>query len=336
MQRCAWLGPVVVTIACSSNPEPSAASSKRTQSAPAPAAEPPVTKEASDAPPTKAPVPEASDPIDQGRTVAPGEAYETPTIEIEPGPAGPVVTIEVTRKANLLPPKGTVKFSTEPYNLHAPIRSETVDEADIMGTGWAVDLDGDGKTTSTFPVACDAGRGKIGSLALEPVNDGSVIDYHDASGKPRVRQFPGGGAWLMQFAPCDGDIVSVGISPKDEPFEFIEVPSPALGVVVFEASEEPTRTSTWKVDESALDEAALSVEFHTAAIFEAVTGPDAGWHAITYALVPLPRQAASHEVQLQLSAGGGKPGRSMVAAILNEGGSDHDRVRGTPAIVPIP
>jgi hypothetical protein len=165
-------------------------------------------------------------------TAEPGNAYGQVLIQTRSeAEGGHVAELTIVRDDGAKAHTGTVRYTAEPYVLVAEAKAK-LEEANLLGSGIAFDLDGDGKTTSAIASRCDGDAAVLAlqpSRRLEPVTvlteavarfdygkDGSRLLSNDASGG-------------VLYAPC-GDTLIFGLDPKG-PQSFHTVASPSVFAV---------------------------------------------------------------------------------------------------------
>jgi hypothetical protein len=290
---------------------------------PAPAPEPPaeVTGEATEPPAEVATEPPA---LEQGWSG--DDPFEPPAIQVD----GDRVTVTLTRRAGVTLPAGRVPYTAEPYNLIGePGADDTVVEADILGTGLALDLDGDGDTGDAIAVACDEGVISAAGATVPPLADrGDQVRTYT---REHIARIGDEGAWVVSYSPCEAGPAQVGLSPADRPIEILHTDGPALQVMVFAPAAAPALPEPVELRVSA-DGVALATRTHTGLAYEPIFGDQPGWAAMHWVMVPV-RDTGRQSFSFTLPAADGP---RMVIATVNLGTDTDRRWRMKPAAAPIP
>lgn len=166
-------------------------------------------------------------------TAEPGNAYGQVLIQTRSeAEGGHVAELTIVRDDGAKAHTGTVRYTAEPYVLVAEAKA-TLEEANLLGSGIAFDLDGDGKTTSAIASKCD---GDVVVLGTEPARrvEPSItltdavarFDY----GKDGSRLFANASSGALLYAPCSESLVTIGLDPRG-PLAFQTVASPSVFAV---------------------------------------------------------------------------------------------------------
>ncbi len=185
--------------------------------------------------------PEDDDPKPAGDP--PVEAFED-LVAAEPGQAYGQVLVQtrsednhiaeltIVRAEGVKARAGSVHFTAEPRVVVASGQTN-IDEANVLGTGLAVDIDGDGKTTSKIRTKCDGAAAILQTkppLRLEPVTELSEAVARFDYGENDARVLAAEHAGAVLYAPCDKRTLILGLDPA-APLKMHEVASPAAFVV---------------------------------------------------------------------------------------------------------
>lgn len=179
------------------------------------------------APASKPPLPEAR---------SPGRGFRAPVVEAVRITTTTEVEVRLTRADDARPWSGPVRYTAEPFTVTGAPHKGHVREKNVLGSGRAFDLNGDGDVRDRFKASCSDGAFQLGkTLRLEPVMGGPAVartyDY-GSSEAPRQGSVREGGVGTMLYLPCaDDGTVSLGWGPG--PIEVREIPGPALMVLAF-------------------------------------------------------------------------------------------------------
>lgn len=272
------------------------------------------------------PVAEQGKATDASKHAWSGEnPFEVPAIAVN----GNAITITLTRKPDVALPAGRVPYTAETYTVSAKPRGDRVTEADVLGTGLALDLNGDGDTKDQVPVACKSGVIIAGDARVAPLGDakGEVLTY----GSDRIGRIGEAGAAIVSYAPCTRSHVTVGLSPATKPIETIHSNGPVLQVLVFSPADSPMpqapmdmRLSTGGAD--------LDLQVHAGLVFEPIFGNEPAWASMHWVMAPL-EDAASQTFELTLPD---TANARLVVARVNLSAAEGTRRRMQPAAMPIP
>lgn len=234
-----------------------------------------------------------------------------------------IAELTIVRAEGVKPRRGPVRYTAEPRVVVAKAKTK-LDESNVFGTGIAVDVDGDGKTTSKISTKCEEGVAVLGTkppLRLEAVTvlSDAVARFDYGANDARVLVNEVAGAVL--YAPCDTGTMIFGVNPS-APLKMHKVPSPAVFVVYrveVDSIDADDPFTLQKVDagETAVEHdlypfREVSVEGDTVKIYAA--------HLVVFALDPAP---ALQHVSLEIA--GEKP--EFVTASVNEVDGDGHRIR---------
>lgn len=234
-----------------------------------------------------------------------------------------IAELTIVRAEGVKPRGGSVRYTAEPRVVVAKARTK-LDESNVLGSGIAVDVDGDGKTTSKISTKCDEGVAVLGTkppLRLEAVTVLSDAVARFDYGENEARVLVNAGAGAVLYAPCDTGTMIFGVNPTG-PLKMLKVPSPAVFVVYrvevdsmdaddpftlqkVDAGDVPVEHELYPFRE-------VSVEGDTVKIYAA--------HLVVFALDPAP---ALQHVSLEIA--GQKP--EFVTASVNEVDGDGHRIR---------
>ena len=249
--------------------------------------------------------------------LAPGQGFRAPTVEAVRITTTTEVRVMLQRADDVAPWSGPVRYTAEPFTITGRPQKGFVRERNVLGSGRAFDLDGDGDTKDRFPAACDGEAFGLGDARLRAVMSGPPLarryDYADALvalGQP--------GTTGMLYLPCTDDGVSLGFSP--EPIAVREIPGPALMVLAFGNPSAPPKIPTDGVTRIPASEGLADQRFDVE-VFEPVTeGPL--WYAVAGAMVQLDAQASEQSVRVFVEGD-----VEAVQIAINEGKDGVDRVR---------
>ena len=235
--------------------------------------------------------------------------YPAPDLQVfggRPGSRG--VTIRVAPLRDAVVPTASVPFTVEPWVLAVRLPPAVLAERDVLGTGLALDLDGDGKRTGRWPLHCAAGIWQVGPWALQPL--GTRLPAELPRLGPR-------GAAVIQHTPCSEAGVVVGLDPPDRAAGRVReiLPGPLLQISVVEQrtpKEEPRLSMTgFHLDSKAFQPP------RTFDVRSFVAEPKPGWVHVRLVLVPMPTAGAQVDLRIE-GAGEG----SVSAMVITSPGPD--------------
>lgn len=215
---------------------------------------------------------------------------------------------------------GVVKYTAEPLNIAGRVAGPALLEADLLGSGLAFDLDGDGSTTGTVPVACDGDVAVVGDVRLSPVmqlGETATWRYRDGDHAARLGAK---GAHAMLYTACSASsVATVGLAPAGASIDVLEIASPALQLLVFEAAGSADAAPTFSLETAAADARTFAAN-----VFEPVVTPSPSWHSARWLMAPLDREALEQTVTVSIR---GPSAVRMIVASINQAGAGFDRVR---------
>ncbi|MEM6289776.1 MAG: hypothetical protein AAGA54_00880 [Myxococcota bacterium] len=274
--------------------------------------------------PAKMPVGHGEPPspsLDDLTVASPGHAYGQVLIQTR-SESVHLAELTVVRAERKKAQTGTVTYTAEPRVI-VGTPAVTLEESDLLGSGIALDIDGDGKTSSSIKTRCDAGTAVLATTPprrLEPVleltDDVARFIYGEAGS--RVLSAPSAGA--VMYAPCDKGLI-VGLDPT-APLRFFETPSPSVFIVYrakvdsFDA-EDPFTLQALNAGEDELP--------HELYSFREVNTKDGEAQIFAAHLVVAAIDPAAALQQLSLKIAGEKP--EFVTASINEVDADGNRIR---------
>ncbi len=138
----------------------------------------------------------------------------------------------LVRAEGVKPHSGAVRYTAEPRVVVAGAKV-TLDESNLLGSGVAVDIDGDGATVSKIKSSCESGTSVLKTdppIRFEPVTELTDAVARFDYGKDDARILSNDKAGALVYAPCDSGRIVLGLDPS-APLKLHEVPSPAVFVV---------------------------------------------------------------------------------------------------------
>lgn len=252
-----------------------------------------------------------------------GAAFEAPLVELERYRDGNVrVSIEVRRTRSVRPWSGSVRYTAEPIDITGPLRGGVIDESDVLGSGFAFDLDGDGATDDRLAAKCDGGSLMLGSTTLEPVMSASAEEatwvYRDPKGGFLGQRLGAAGATAMLYLPCTEALVVLGIGA--DPFVPLSVTGPLLSVQLF-ASGDPGAGPKFEFKRTSVDGKPVESEGFEMAVFEPLINEPA-WFGGRGLMLMLDPSARAQTIVVDVT------GVVDVASIsINEANEGFERVR---------
>ncbi len=252
----------------------------------------------------------------------PGKAYGQVMVQTR-SETDHIAELTIVRAEGVKARSGMVKYTAEPRVLVAK-GSLDIDESNLLGSGLALDIDGDGKTTSKLRSKCEGAAAVIQTkppVRLDPVTELSedVARFDYGADASRILSRDDAGAVL--YAPCDAGRIVLGFDPK-APLKMHSVASPSV-FVVYRAevdtidAEDPFSLKSLDAGESPLEHELypfreVSVEDGTVKIYAA--------HLIVFALDAVP---PLQHVAVTIS--GQQP--EFATASINEVDADGHRIR---------
>lgn len=251
-----------------------------------------------------------------------GAAFRAPMVEIERHDGEVRVSVEVGRAHNKRPWSGTVQYTAEPIDITGRIEGGYIEEKNVLGSGLAFDLDGDGSTEGRLEARCDGARLIIGDVSLDPAmtihETFASWVYRDSKGGFLGRRFGTKGATAMLYTPCSTESVVLGLGA--EPFEPKSVPGPLLTVQIFAAGE-PAAGPTFAVKRVAVDGKPVEAESFEFAAFEPLVDEPAWFGGYGLAL-PLDPNARAQSVVVDITGS-----VDVTSVAINEANEGFDRAR---------
>ncbi|MGH1342585.1 MAG: hypothetical protein ACRBN8_13575 [Nannocystales bacterium] len=252
----------------------------------------------------------------------PGQAYGQVLVQAR-SEENHIAELTVVRAEGVKARSGSVRYTAEPRVVVAKAKT-IVHEANLLGTGISIDIDGDGKTNAKIPTKCDGGAAVLETqppLRLEPVTELSDAVARFDYGKADAHVLANEGAGALLYAPCDKQTLILGLDPSG-PLKMHEVPSPAAFVVYRVAvesaeTEDPftlqkVNSGETEVEHDLYSFREVSVEADEVKVYAA--------HLVVFALDPEP---ALQHVTLEIA--GEKP--EFITASVNEVDGDGQRIR---------
>lgn len=262
----------------------------------------------------------------------PGAAFNPLVIDTVARPDGYDVRITVSLRPGTSPRPGVVRYTAEPLTFSVEVRERQVEERDILGTGLAYDLNGDGDTEDRVSVACDGDSAIVDGHRLRPsMTPGDVALFRYADRPVRLGD---AGAHAMLYAPCKaGSPVTFGLSDPSRPIDVATVGAPALQILIVEAGK-PGTAPGFDVTEIARAGAAVDADVHLSHIHEPLTTSTPAWHLARWFMLPLDPQAPSQQISVRVLAE--RAASRLVIASIQESAEDADRARSNARASALP
>lgn len=252
----------------------------------------------------------------------PGQAYGQVMIKTN-STENHLAELTLVRAEGVKPHAGSVRYTAEPRVIVAPAKA-TLDEASLLGTGIAADVDGDGNTTSKIKTTCDAGTAVLETkddIRFEPVTALTDAVARFDYGEDDARILSNASAGALMYAPCDSGNIVIGLDPS-APLKVHEVPSPAVFVVYRAPVDSLDAEDPFKLEKIAAGEndvehqrysfREVNVEGDEVKIFAA--------HLVVFGI-----DAAPPLQHLAVEISGAKP--EFITASINEVDADGKRIR---------
>lgn len=233
----------------------------------------------------------------------------------------------ISRPKSLALPRKKVPFTTEPFTLTVRPEMDVVVERNILGTGLAMDLDGDGRTTGRLKASCRPdGSVVLADNTLWPLGF-PIARYRDDKNAPRSVRLGPKGAHALLYTPCQKNRpITVGLSPASQPIVIVEVDSPALQILVFQQAGSPKAQSTIRIVSPSLNGKPLSGSLiYHAKLYDRLFGKPE-WIHVTWLMVPLSRTEPENKIRFTIT-GHGPDARAAVMAQLNFSRDGSSRTR---------
>jgi hypothetical protein len=267
--------------------------------------------------------------------------FEQPEISVVTQDGHAEVTVTLKPVEGAQHPTGKVPFTAEPYSIVVSPTSGTV-EYDLFGSGLAMDLDGNGETSDMISVECFAGGVlHLGGTPVRPFVDELVPgswrgNYHNPDGTERVARIGAKGAYVALYTPCRPERpTSLGLAPARTKMPVVEVPGPALQLLVLEEVFVPSKQPTVTISKLAMDGRPVRKPFAAVShAYEPVFDQRPLWHGVVWRMISLGETSKPHSITAQLSAKG-EPRRRMIVAILNTSPTPGVRERAVFASAPV-
>ncbi len=233
------------------------------------------------------------------------------------------VTVTLQRAEDAAPWSGPVRYTAEPFTVTGKPSKGFVRERNVLGSGRAFDLNGDGDTKDRLKAGCDGEAFTLGKeLRLDPVMGGPDFlrryAYADDGGRSRISTVADGGVASMLYLPCSDAGVSVGWAP--EAMEVREIPGPALMVLAFGNPALPPSIPADGVSRTPAAEGLADQRFDVE-VYEAVADTP-HWYVVAGAMVQLDAQASEQKVRVFIEGD-----VEAVQIAINEGKEGVDRAR---------
>ncbi|MBL4685236.1 MAG: hypothetical protein JKY37_11645 [Nannocystaceae bacterium] len=286
------------------------------------AATPARSSEVRSAPPAAEVKPKAQEETDAEATEA-GAAFEPPQLSVARVQDSTEITVVLNKRPGIRAWSGPVAYTAEPFTVTG-LAGRKLQERDVLSSGRAFDLNGDGDTKDSFAVACDDGVVTLGGeFRLPPVMAGSgntrTWSYRDADGNLRQDQLTATGVSAMLYLPCaDGQSVTIGWGPK--PLELREIAGPAMMVLAFGDAKTPPTLSKTAVSREPASEGLVEQPFSLEAFEQVADTPK--WYAIAGTMVQLDGRAAQQTVRVVVQGD-----VEHVVIAINEGRTGVERAR---------
>ncbi|MCB9545127.1 MAG: hypothetical protein H6706_04455 [Myxococcales bacterium] len=226
------------------------------------------------------------------------------------------MTIAFAARPGVKVPTGPVSFTAEPVALAGVKRPAWLEERNVLGSGRALDLDGDGKKTGRWPLGCLGPDLLVGETVVAGLG-GEPFRY-----PPAMARLGAGGVVL--YGRC-GSHVSLGFGPG--PVAVETMPGPLLQVSVAARAGAALSVRGWKLNNEPINRLRVA----EVQAYEVVEGDQAEWLTVWWVLIPVPA-TGSHLVDFVVEG----EGAGMVAAGINVAPAPGARWRGPFGGKPLP
>lgn len=274
-------------------------------------------KPQSDAEPTE----EAEDPSTL-EVAAPGKAFGQVLIQTS---AEDVFAAELTivRDEGVKAREGKFSYTAEPAVIVAT-PEVTVSEANMLGSGLAVDLDDDGKTTSKIKTDCDAGV--VVLKTKPPTRIEAVTEFTDdvvrfAYGDKGSRLASTRSAGAVLYSPCDKGL-TFGLDPK-KPIALQEAVSPSVFMVYRRKVEAAADPDPFKLESIKSGEDDVPFTVHSFREYDLTKGDTPEIFAANLVVFAIDPHAMMQHLTVKIS--GERP--DFITASINEVDAQGQRIR---------
>lgn len=252
----------------------------------------------------------------------PGEAYGQVMIKTN-STENHLAELTLVRAEGVKPHAGSVRYTAEPRVVVAKAKT-TLDESNLLGTGIAVDIDGDGKPTSKIKTRCESGTAVLETkepARFEPVTALTEAVARFDYGADDARILSNGTAGALMYAPCDSGNIVLGLDPA-APLKVHEVPSPAVFVVYRAQVDSIDAEDPFKLEKIAAGENDVKHERYS---FREINVEGDEVKVFAAHLVVFGIDAAPPLQHLAVEISGAKP--EFITASINEVDADGKRIR---------
>lgn len=252
----------------------------------------------------------------------PGQAYGQVMIKTR-STDNHLAELTVVRAKGVKPHAGAVRYTAEPRVVVAKAQTK-LDESNLLGTGIAIDIDGDGKTASTIASTCEADTAVLQTkdpVRFEPVTVLTEAVARFDYGPDDARIMSNGKVGALMYAPCDSGNIVLGLDPA-APLEIHSVPSPAVFVVYRAPVDSIDAEDPFTLEKIAAGEDAVK---HQRYSFREVNVEGDEVKVFAAHLVVFGLDAAPPLQHLAVEISGAKP--EFITASINEVDADGKRIR---------
>ena len=250
---------------------------------------------------------------------APQHPFQAPRISEEIVTGSRWITVVVEPPQSTGPEyKTDVYFTAEPILVVSTEAHTELKEADVAGSGLAMDLNGDGDREDVLPTSCEGKRLTIGGTTLRPLMTSQQMQYTEQT----IGRIGEKGAHVIQYTAC-GPFLALGLAPASHPIEQQHLQGPMVQISVAQPQSGPRdlptlRTSRWTLDGKPMSPSVAQVKS-----FEPGEQKTPTWVHVHWATLSIP-VGGRHTIRFLLDG----PGEAAISAGVNVAPAPGRRWRG--------
>lgn len=234
-----------------------------------------------------------------------------------------VAELTIVRDEGVKARTGRVRYTAEP-NVLLAVGKATVSEANFVGSGLAVDLDGDGKTKSKIKTRCEEGVVVLETkppTRIEAVTEFTedVVRFVYGDGGSRLASTDRAGAVL--YSPCDKGL-TFGLDPA-KPLTLLETGSPSVFLVYRGKIDAASDADPFALESIKVGEEELAHTVHPFREYHLTKGDTPEIFAANLVVFEIDALAALQHITVKIS--GERP--EFITASINEVDADGHRIR---------
>jgi hypothetical protein len=249
-----------------------------------------------------------------------------PTLSVKTKATSAQITVSISKQSVFGLRKGKMPYTAESFHFAVRVSKPEIDEADIFGSGLALDLDGDGKTKSVLPVTCHRdGSASAGKTTFTPLG-WPEMNYRP-NGKSVVKRIGKRGAESLLYRACSqrGDAF-VGVSKVGKPIVIHQVDGPVLMLMLVTEVKKPGKHGSLKLVKVRNGTKPTKVnQTHRVWVYEPIFSAQPSWSEAVMVTIPL---ATTKAQKLTISVSGLKSKQRYLAiGSINYSPGKHRRRR---------